>query len=104
MVAFVLANWLSPYHEAIGFWAGVLTTVAFAPQVIRTWRAGGEGLSWATLTLFGAGVGLWFVYGFLQMSGPLMLANGITGLQVLFLVGLKAWHGGRSSGANRQNA
>ena len=84
--------------------AAVLTTSAFAPQVIRTWRTGGEGLSWTTLTLFGVGVWLWFVYGLLRMSGPIMLANGVTGMEVLFLITLKAWHGGKSSAASRQNA
>jgi MtN3 and saliva related transmembrane protein len=83
-------DWLNRYSEAIGFWAAVLTTVAFAPQVIRTWRTGGQELSWTMLALFGTGVGLWFVYGVLRMSGPLMLANGLTGLQILFLLALKA--------------
>jgi hypothetical protein len=48
-----------------------------------------EGLSWVMLALFGAGTGLWFLYGLLRMSGPLMLANGLTGLQILFLIALK---------------
>jgi MtN3 and saliva related transmembrane protein len=90
MLALILwADRLAPYREAIGFWAAVLTTIAFAPQVVRTWRAGGEGLSGITLALFGLGVALWFLYGVLRMSGPLMLANGLTGVQVLFLITLK---------------
>ena len=80
------------YTEAIGFWAAVLTTVAFAPQVIRAWRTGGEGLSWIMLVLFATGVGLWFLYGFLRMSAPLMTANGLTGLQILILLALKIRH------------
>lgn len=88
-------SWLSAYSELIGFWAAVLTTVAFAPQVVETWKTSGEGLSWLMLALFGAGVGLWFLYGVLRMSGPLMLANGLTGLQVLFLIGLKLWFASR---------
>jgi MtN3 and saliva related transmembrane protein len=82
---------LSSHTEAIGFWAAILTTVAFAPQVVRTWRVGGKELSWTMLALFGMGVGLWFVYGYLRMSGPLMLANGLTGLQILIILGLKIW-------------
>jgi len=92
----LLLNWLTPHNEAIGFWAGILTTTAFAPQVVQTWRRGGEGLSWMTLALFGSGVGLWFIYGVVRTSGPLMLANGLTGLQILFLIGLKTWHAGKS--------
>jgi len=80
---------LSVFTDTIGTVAAVLTTIAFAPQAIRTWRDGGEGLSWMMLALFGSGVGLWFVYGLLKNSGPLMLANGLTGLQVGFICGMK---------------
>jgi MtN3 and saliva related transmembrane protein len=75
--------------EAIGTVAGILTTVAFAPQAIRTWRMGADGLSWTMLVLFGTGVGLWFVYGVLRNSNPIMLANGLTGLQVVFIFAIK---------------
>jgi uncharacterized protein with PQ loop repeat len=61
-------------------------------QLLRSWRTGGKELSWMMLALFGSGVGLWFVYGFLRASGPLMLANGLTGLQVLCLIAVKAAH------------
>lgn len=105
MLAFIVfADALARHEEAIGFWAAVLTTTSFAPQVFRTWRSGGEGLSWFTLTLFGSGVGLWFVYGYLRSSGPIMLANGLTGLEVLFLIVLKAWHASRAPAGSRQNA
>ncbi len=90
-------DWLRSYAEMIGFWAAILTTVAFAPQVALTWRTGGQGLSWLMLALFGTGVGLWFLYGVLRMSGPLMLANGLTGLQILVLVAVKLWYAGRST-------
>jgi MtN3 and saliva related transmembrane protein len=82
-------QWIATSTEAIGFWAAVLTTLAFTPQVVRTWRIGGKELSWLTLSLFGSGVGLWFVYGFLRGSAPLMLANGLTALQVLVILVLK---------------
>jgi MtN3 and saliva related transmembrane protein len=84
---------LSPFlTESIGSGAAILTTVAFFPQVLRTWRKGGEdGLSWAMLLLYLAGLGLWFAYGVLLTSMPLMLANGITGMLVLLILGLKAW-------------
>lgn len=86
------ASWLAPYNDAIGFCAASLTTVAYAPQVVRTWRMGGAGLSWITLTLFGVGVALWFIYGIVRQSEPLILANGLTGLQVFALILLKLWH------------
>jgi MtN3 and saliva related transmembrane protein len=86
------------HTEAIGFWAAVLTTIAFAPQVVRAWRTGGQGLSWMMLVLFAAGVGLWFLYGFLRSSAPLMTANGLTGLQVLVLLAIKIRHAGKPPG------
>jgi MtN3 and saliva related transmembrane protein len=88
-------NSLRSYTEAIGSCAAVLTTAAFAPQVIRTWRTGGGGLSWLMLCMLGSGVWLWFLYGLLRASIPIVAANGLTGLQILFLAGLKAWHAHR---------
>ena len=82
-------NWLHDQSELIGYCAGTLTTIAFLPQVIRTWRAGGHSLSGLMLALFGTGVSLWFVYGFLRNSRPIMLANGVTDLLVLVILVLK---------------
>jgi len=55
-------------------------------------------MSWWMLALFGTGVGLWFLYGFLRMSGPVMLANGLTGFEVLLIVSLKGWRAFQSGG------
>ena len=82
-------TWLNQQSEVIGYCAGTLTTIAFLPQVIRTWRSGGQALSGLMLALFGTGVSLWFVYGWLRMSRPIMLANGVTDLQVLVILVLK---------------
>ena len=76
-------------NETIGLAAGFLTTAAFLPQVIRTWRSGGDGLTWTMLSMFGAGVGLWLVYGLRVGSVPVALANGLTLAQVLFIAALK---------------
>jgi MtN3 and saliva related transmembrane protein len=82
-------TWLSDQSEVIGYCAGALTTVAFLPQVFRTWRAGGQALSGLMLALFGTGVSLWFIYGLLRNSRPIMFANGLTDLQVLVILVLK---------------
>ena len=82
-------TWLNHQSEVIGYCAGTLTTIAFLPQVIRTWRSGGQALSGLMLALFGTGVSLWFIYGWLRMSRPIMLANGVTDLQVLVILVLK---------------
>lgn len=85
----MLFDALHPYTEAIGFWAAVLTTFAFTPQVVHAWRTGAAGLSWWMLALFGTGVGLWFVYGLMRMSAPIIAGNAVTGVQILVLLGLK---------------
>jgi len=90
---------LDTYTELIGYTAAALTTVSFVPQVVRTWRTGGAGLSWSMLGLFGAGVTLWFIYGVLRESWPIMLANGLTDAQVLVLLGLKVRQSLRTRGA-----
>jgi MtN3 and saliva related transmembrane protein len=76
--------------EWIGFAAATLTTVAFLPQVLRTWRLGGHELSWGMLTLFGTGVALWLVYGVQRISFPLIAANGLTLVQVLAIAAIKS--------------
>lgn len=76
--------------EFIGFAAAFLTTIAFVPQVLRMWRLGGDELSWAMLALFATGVSLWLVYGVLRESFPLMVANGLTLVQVVAMAAIKA--------------
>ncbi len=78
--------------EWIGFAAAGLTTVAFVPQVLRTWQMGGRELSWAMLGLFGTGVSLWLAYGILQPSRPLIVANGLTLIQVAAMAAVKFSH------------
>ncbi len=80
---------IQPYVQSIGFIAGALTTFAFAPQVYQTWRTGGRDLSWPMLLLFGTGVGLWLVYGLIVYSWPIIMANGLTAVQILAIVVLK---------------
>jgi MtN3 and saliva related transmembrane protein len=83
-VAFLVSN-----VEVIGYCAAILTTVAFAPQVVRTWRVGGDQLSWLMLAMFGSGVGLWLIYGIVYRSLPMILANGLTALQVIVILAIK---------------
>jgi MtN3 and saliva related transmembrane protein len=69
--------------ELIGFAAGVLTTVAFAPQVLRTWRLGGFELSWTMLSLFATGVSLWLV---LRVSARLNAVESCVVRKILLLI------------------
>ncbi|MDH5515579.1 MAG: SemiSWEET transporter [Gammaproteobacteria bacterium] len=62
-----------------GSLAGCLTTIAFIPQVVRTWKTrSAQDISLFMFLLFSCGVLLWLIYGILLHALPIILANGIT--------------------------
>lgn len=67
------------FATALGLFAATLTTLAFLPQVIKTWRMkSAEGLSLGTFSMFCVGVFCWLVYGLLIEDLPVILANAVT--------------------------
>jgi len=81
---------VNPLTEAIGYAAGTLATLAFVPQVVKTWRSKSvEDLSFTTLATFTTGIALWLVYGVRARSFPIILANAITLVLNAVLVVLK---------------
>jgi len=80
----------------LGFVAGTLTTLAFLPQVLHTYRSKSvDGLSYGTLITFSVGVLLWFIYGIYLRSWPMILANGLTLVQQFPLLLMKLHYGRR---------
>jgi MtN3 and saliva related transmembrane protein len=78
----------------LGLAAGFLTTLAFLPQVIRTWRTRStEDISLVTYATFSLGVLLWLLYGLAQGDIAITIANGITLVLALTIVGLKLRYG-----------
>jgi MtN3 and saliva related transmembrane protein len=76
--------------QLIGFVAGTLTALAFLPQVVQTCRTRSCGdLSIGMLLTQSAGVALWIVYGLKLGSLPIILANSVTLLLVVVLLGFK---------------
>jgi MtN3 and saliva related transmembrane protein len=76
--------------DAIGYAAAIFTTVAFVPQVIKSWRTRSTGdLSSTMLVVFTAGIILWLIYGLAIGSMPVILANAITLVLSATLVMLK---------------
>ncbi len=64
---------------ALGLLAGALTTVAFVPQVLKTWRTGStHDISLWMFSILVAGIAAWLVYGAIIGDLPLVLANGVT--------------------------
>lgn len=72
---------MSVLNTCIGSIAAVCTTVAFVPQVIKSWRTRDlSGISLPMYTIFTLGVVLWLVYGILIGDWPVIIANAITAL------------------------
>ena len=63
----------------IGLIAGILTTVAFVPQVIKTWRSHStHDISLAMFAIFTTGVFAWLLYGLMIEDLPIVVANAVT--------------------------
>ena len=77
------------YITALGLLAATLTTLAFLPQVIKTWRSkSAKDLSLGTFSMFCTGVLLWLIYGLLIDDLPIILANAVTLLLAGSVLGL----------------
>lgn len=78
------------YTEPIGFIAALLTTIAFIPQVYKTWKTKDvSSLSLPMLILFFIGILLWLAYGFLMKSASMIFANSVTILSSFLLIYFK---------------
>jgi MtN3 and saliva related transmembrane protein len=76
--------------ETVGLIAGVLTTMSFVPQALKSWRSRSvKDFSTAMLTTFTTGVFLWMVYGFRIGATPIIVSNMVTFLLALALLGMK---------------
>ena len=65
--------------KLIGLIAGACTTIAFLPQVIKTWKSrSAKDLSLGMFTIFCLGVVLWLIYGILIQDIPVIAANMLT--------------------------
>ncbi len=77
----------------LGTGAGTLTTIAFVPQVWKTWKTRSTAdLSLGMWTLFSLGVALWVVYGVLLGATPIIWFNAITLVLASSLLYLKLRH------------
>ena len=82
--------------EVIGTLAACLTTASFVPQVWLSFRTRDvSGVSLGMYSVFTAGVALWLAYGVLLGSRPIVLANTVTLLLALLILGMKLHYGRR---------
>jgi MtN3 and saliva related transmembrane protein len=64
---------------ALGLLAATLTTVAFVPQVVKTWRTRStHDISLGMFAILVAGIVAWLLYGAIIGDVPLILANAVT--------------------------
>lgn len=64
---------------ALGLFAGLLTTIAYLPQLIKTWKTkSADDISWSMLITLCIGIVLWLVYGSYVHDVPLIAANVAT--------------------------
>ncbi len=76
--------------EIVGLIAGVLTTIAYLPQVRKTWKTKSvKELSLSMYIVMFVGVMLWLTYGILIDSISIILANIVTGILTSLLIYLK---------------
>ena len=80
--------------ELVGFGAATLTTVAFVPQAVLTWKQRrAEGVSLGMYVVFVAGVAAWLAYGLMIGSWPIIVANVVTLVLAGFILVMKLRHG-----------
>jgi MtN3 and saliva related transmembrane protein len=78
----------------IGFLAAFCTTLAYAPQAIKTWRTRSTAdISLGMFSLMVVGIVFWLIYGLLIEDLPLILANVVTLSLAGTILVLKLRHG-----------
>lgn len=83
--------------DLIGYTAGLLTSLAYVPQVLRLWRTRSVAdISLPTFCLLTVGIGLWLLYGIGRGAGPVIVANAVGMMLTLAIVVMKLLFGRRS--------
>ncbi|WP_452223487.1 SemiSWEET family sugar transporter [Lacinutrix chionoecetis] len=66
-------------EDIIGILAGIFTTVAVLPQIIKAVKTKKvEDVSTFMFVILCLGVGLWTVYGIMKKDWPIIITNGIS--------------------------
>ena len=74
----------------LGLLSGLLTTCAWLPQLLRTWRRGrADDISYTYLAVFAAGVLGWLAYGLVAEQPAVFAANVVTFTLIVALALLK---------------
>jgi MtN3 and saliva related transmembrane protein len=78
------------FINVLGLIAGTLTTIAFLPQLHKTWTSkSAKDVSSVMMITFCIGVFLWFVYGLAIHAMPVVVSNAVTLVLALLILVLK---------------
>ena len=78
------------FIDIIGLIAGTLTTIAFLPQLHKTWKSkSAKDVSSVMMITFCIGVFLWLIYGLAIQATPVIVANAVTLILALLILVLK---------------
>ena len=74
-------------YEIIGLIAAVLTTSAYVPQVLKTWKTkSADNLSLTMYIVMFSGIVLWLMYGIHLNSLAMIIANTATAILTFLLI------------------
>jgi MtN3 and saliva related transmembrane protein len=80
--------------DILGFVGGALATIAFFPQVWKSWKSGStRDISLPAFSTLMVANYLWIAYGVALGSAPLIVTNALTGSMITSLVILKISNG-----------
>jgi MtN3 and saliva related transmembrane protein len=76
--------------DLVGYMAALMTTVAFIPQALMTWKhKHADGVSLGMYIVFTIGIALWLIYGICMLMWPVIVANTVTLILASFILAMK---------------
>ena len=91
--------------DFLGYAAGTLSTLAFVPQVWRTFRTKDvSGISLRMYGIFTLGITVWLAYGIVLRQPPMMVANSLSLVLACAVLVMKLKYGRRQQAQARDGA
>ncbi|WP_209403462.1 SemiSWEET family sugar transporter [Pseudozobellia sp. WGM2] len=88
--------------EIIGILAGIFTTIAAVPQIVKAWRNKAcKDVSPFMFVILILGVSLWTVYGIMNQDWPIIITNGISTILNCTMLVLIIKYGKQNTTSNR---
>jgi MtN3 and saliva related transmembrane protein len=83
-------EYITAYHELLGFVAAGLSAFSFLPQLIKIWRFRSvKDISTGMYVIYAVSVILWLIYGIIINSEPLILPEILTLILVSAILAMK---------------